>query len=84
MEIPRDTNVSGVFLISLFRVLDSLPRYMVPEFLSGEEYNLKADVYTFAIVVWQMFLGGNAIFLCQNQRRTRVLCCCRTRSSCNE
>ena len=27
---------------------------LAPECLSGEEYNLKADVYTFAIVMWQM------------------------------
>eukprot|EP00985_Skeletonema_marinoi_P027460 scaffold22555_cov119-Skeletonema_marinoi.AAC.1 len=32
------------------------PRYMSPEVLKGEPdpYNLKADVYTFSIVVWQI------------------------------
>ena len=33
------------------------PRYMAPECLAGEDYNLKADVYTFAIVMWQMLTG---------------------------
>lgn len=27
---------------------------MAPECLIGEDYNLKADVYTFALVVWEM------------------------------
>ena len=27
---------------------------MAPECLCGEEYNLKADIYTFSIVVWEM------------------------------
>lgn len=30
------------------------PRYMAPELLSGKKYNLKADVYSFAIILWQM------------------------------
>ncbi|KAL7546653.1 hypothetical protein ACHAWF_009987 [Thalassiosira exigua] len=33
------------------------PRYMAPELLSGERYNLKADVYTFATVLWEMLTG---------------------------
>lgn len=33
------------------------PRYMAPECLLGESYNLKADVYSFALVVWQMLTG---------------------------
>ena len=33
------------------------PRYMAPEVLVDppESYNMKADVYTFAIVLWEMF-----------------------------
>ncbi|KAL7526321.1 hypothetical protein ACHAXR_001425 [Thalassiosira sp. AJA248-18] len=33
------------------------PRYMAPELLSGKAYNMKADVYTFAIVLWEMLSG---------------------------
>ena len=33
------------------------PRYMAPEVLVDppESYNMKADVYTFGIVLWEMF-----------------------------
>ena len=33
------------------------PRYMAPEVLVDppEKYNLKADVYTFALVLWEIF-----------------------------
>jgi serine/threonine protein kinase len=30
------------------------PRYMSPEALGGKAYNLKADVYTFSVVLWQI------------------------------
>eukprot|EP01104_Vermistella_antarctica_P019284 TRINITY_DN7489_c0_g1_i1.p1 TRINITY_DN7489_c0_g1~~TRINITY_DN7489_c0_g1_i1.p1 ORF type:complete len:517 (+),score=149.34 TRINITY_DN7489_c0_g1_i1:57-1553(+) len=30
------------------------PLYMAPEVLAGEEFNEKADVYSFAIVMWEM------------------------------
>jgi serine/threonine protein kinase len=30
------------------------PRYMSPEALAGKAYNLKADVYTFSIVLWEI------------------------------
>jgi len=30
------------------------PRYMSPECLADKDYNLKSDVYTFAIVLWEM------------------------------
>jgi len=33
------------------------PRYMAPECLSGETYNMKADVYSFAIVLWEILAG---------------------------
>ena len=33
---------------------DTKNRYMAPELLTGDEYNLKADVYSFGIVLWQM------------------------------
>lgn len=33
------------------------PRYMAPECLAEKDYNMKADVYTFAIVLWQMLAG---------------------------
>ena len=32
-------------------------RYMAPECLSGKEYNLKADVYSFAIILWEILAG---------------------------
>ena len=38
------------------------PRYMSPECLMGDAYNLKADVYTFAIVLWQMLTGETPYF----------------------
>ena len=30
------------------------PRYMAPECLSGDCYNMKADVYSFSIILWEM------------------------------
>ncbi|KAL7526533.1 hypothetical protein ACHAXR_001532 [Thalassiosira sp. AJA248-18] len=33
------------------------PRYMAPECLSGNPYNLKADIYTFAIILWEILSG---------------------------
>ena len=30
------------------------PRYMAPECLKLEKYNLKADIYSFAIILWEM------------------------------
>lgn len=33
------------------------PRYMAPELLNGKDYNLKADVYTFSIVLWEILTG---------------------------
>jgi serine/threonine protein kinase len=31
------------------------PRYMAPECLTfGESYNMKADIYSFAIILWEM------------------------------
>lgn len=30
---------------------------MAPELLSGRHYNLKADVYTYSIVLWEMLSG---------------------------
>eukprot|EP00581_Thalassiosira_minuscula_P028016 CAMPEP_0183751474 /NCGR_PEP_ID=MMETSP0739-20130205/1755_1 /TAXON_ID=385413 /ORGANISM="Thalassiosira miniscula, Strain CCMP1093" /LENGTH=462 /DNA_ID=CAMNT_0025987703 /DNA_START=32 /DNA_END=1417 /DNA_ORIENTATION=- len=33
------------------------PRYMAPECMRMEEYNLKADVYSFSIVVWEILSG---------------------------
>ena len=29
-------------------------RYMAPECLSGQAYNMKADVYSFSILLWEM------------------------------
>mmetsp|Transcript_19980 Transcript_19980/g.41852 ORF Transcript_19980/g.41852 Transcript_19980/m.41852 type:complete len:477 (-) Transcript_19980:46-1476(-) len=42
------------------------PRYMAPECLSGGAYNLKADVYTFAIVMWEMLSGKMAYFFARD------------------
>ena len=41
------------------------PRYMAPEILNGEPtYNLKADVYTFGMVLWEVLaLQKPLIFL---------------------
>eukprot|EP00980_Cylindrotheca_fusiformis_P019665 scaffold6847_cov71-Cylindrotheca_fusiformis.AAC.3 len=33
------------------------PRYMAPEVSSGRPYNLKADVYSFGLLVYQMMTG---------------------------
>ena len=33
------------------------PRYMAPECLDEDKYNMKADVYTFALVFWEMLTG---------------------------
>lgn len=30
---------------------------MAPECLSGEKYNMKADVYSFAVLLWEMMAG---------------------------
>ncbi len=30
---------------------------MAPELLNGKDYNLKADVYTFSIVLWEILTG---------------------------
>lgn len=32
-------------------------RYMAPECLSGHAYNMKADVYSFSIVLWEILSG---------------------------
>ena len=40
---------------------------MAPECLSGEDYNLKADVYTFAIVMWKMLAGGTPYSFVRNR-----------------
>lgn len=32
-------------------------RYMAPEVAKGESYNHKADVYSFGIILWEMFAG---------------------------
>ena len=33
-------------------------RYMAPELLNKEAYNMKADVYTFSLVMWQILTGS--------------------------
>ena len=37
------------------------PRYMAPECLNHEPYNLKADVYSFAIILWEMLAGQTPV-----------------------
>ena len=32
-------------------------RYMAPEVAKGQPYNLKCDVYSFALVLWEMLVG---------------------------
>ena len=36
------------------------PRYMAPELLRFDEYNLKADVYSLTIILWEMLAGERA------------------------
>ena len=36
------------------------PRYMAPELLRFDEYNLKADVYSLTIILWEMLSGERA------------------------
>ncbi|KAL7541895.1 hypothetical protein ACHAXR_011352 [Thalassiosira sp. AJA248-18] len=45
---------------------------MAPECLMGEEYNMKADVYTFAIVLWEMLSGETPYSFVRNRDQ---LCC---------
>ena len=47
------------------------PRYMAPEILSGRPYNIKADVYSFAIVLWEI-LSGQTPFGFVRERRHLV------------
>ena len=47
------------------------PRYMAPEILSGRPYNIKADVYSFAIVLWEI-LSGQIPFGFVRERRHLV------------
>ena len=42
---------------------------MAPELLTGDEYNLKADVYSFGIVLWQMFSCQTPYNFCTNQKQ---------------
>ena len=34
------------------------PRYMAPECLDDKPYNLKADVYSFSIILWEILSGS--------------------------
>ncbi|EFC35430.1 predicted protein [Naegleria gruberi] len=36
--------------------------YMAPEVLLGKNYNEKSDVYSFAIIMWQLIFDENCIF----------------------
>ncbi|KAL7526513.1 hypothetical protein ACHAXR_001521 [Thalassiosira sp. AJA248-18] len=45
------------------------PRYMAPELLRGEEYNLKADVYSFAIILWEMLAGQQPYAFVRNRNQ---------------
>lgn len=50
------------------------PRYMAPECLSGNPYNMKADVYTFAIIVWEILSGKTPyVFVRNRQQLTKFI-----------
>jgi len=51
--MPEGNNYSDLYEMS-----DAgSPRYMAPECLRDDEYNLKADVYSFSLIVWEMLAG---------------------------
>ena len=41
---------------------------MAPELLSGDAYNIKADVYTFAVVLWEILSGVKPYIYCNRMR----------------
>ncbi|KAL7528103.1 hypothetical protein ACHAXR_002270, partial [Thalassiosira sp. AJA248-18] len=43
------------------------PRYMAPECLSHGAYNLKVDVYSFALVLWEMLSGFTPYMECRRK-----------------
>lgn len=45
------------------------PRYMAPEVLSGNKYNLKADVYSFGIIMWQVLAGQTPYAFVRNRNQ---------------
>ena len=52
-ELPRRQDDPDGILYNLSARTGSL-RYMAPEVALGRPYNLKADVYSFGILLWQM------------------------------
>lgn len=47
-------SVSRLFLFFFFPKKAGSPRYMAPEVALGKPYNEKCDVYSFAILLWEM------------------------------
>jgi len=48
-------------------------RYMAPEVALGHPYNHKVDVYSFAILFWQVSLGSVSSFLSACKRILNIL-----------
>ena len=46
-------------------------RYMAPEVLSGRGYNLKADVYCFAVILWEMLAGQKPFAFVRSMRQLK-------------
>ena len=51
--MPNDADPESTFL---FTKKVGSPRYMSPECARGEAYNLKSDVYTFALLLYEVLL----------------------------
>merc|ERR1719352_1462091 len=45
------------------------PRYMAPEVLNSDAYNMKADVYTFSIILWEMLSGYTPYIMAKSKRQ---------------
>ena len=53
-EKPKNSKGDAVFRLTARM---GTWRYMAPEVARGHAYNLKCDVYSFALVVWEMLVG---------------------------
>ena len=45
------------------------PRYMAPECLDDKPYNLKADVYSFTIILWEILSGSTPYGFVKRRRQ---------------
>ena len=51
---PKDTSTHAKHYTHLYFCCSIEKRYMAPECLSNRAYNLKADVYSFSIILWEI------------------------------